>query len=101
MVQFVLIGILAAALHEYFSPRRGHRATVNTLLMAELISFLPVGLCTLVELVMPSEGRKDYPGWLCVLFAYFELYGFAVVSFVALVVGGLTLYCRSDESTSG
>jgi hypothetical protein len=96
LIQFVLITILAGALYAYLHPRRGRRATIAALVIGEVISLLPLGMAMLVGLGTCGDIWRDfganYTDAVLILIQYFEQYGFALWSFICLLVSAMILF---------
>ena len=97
LIQLVLIGVLAAALFRYLQQYYGRGPTLVVLLLSEVAA---VGGALAMEI---SQGLGEYggacrlmlgadysDGFLSIVM-FFELYRFAIVSFVALIVGAVVL----------
>jgi len=96
LFQLGLVGLLACALYAYGRSRYGHRAMVKSLLIGEMISFFPVVVQMFVGLGDYGDscrgfGDYNYPDWFLVLVSHFELSGFAISSFICLLVSTLIL----------
>jgi hypothetical protein len=97
MIQLLMIGILAGALYAYGRSRCGHRAMIAALLVGELAAFLPLAFQMLVGLGDYGNTCRrfgsDYPDWFLVLVSHFELFDFAISSFICLLVSTLIAIC--------
>lgn len=99
IIQLVLISILAAALYAYLRPRCGRKATIKALLIGELVSFLPPAFVTLVVMLLHKGHYGDtWRGFganhsdpVLILTEHFELYRFAIWSFLCLLGSALIL----------
>ena len=96
-IQLVLIAVLAGALYAYLRPRCGRKATIRALLIGELISFLPPGFVMLVGLGPYGDTCRgfgaNYSDGVLILTEHFELYNFAIYSFICLLVSALLVFC--------
>ena len=95
-IQLVLIALLAGALYVYLRPRCGRAATVGSLIIGELMSFLPPALKMLVGLGEYGDHCRasgaNYSDWVLILTEHFDLYGFAINSVICLLLSALTLF---------
>jgi hypothetical protein len=95
ILQLLLMAMLGSALYAYLSPRCGHKATMGTLIIGEILSFLPPVFRMLAGLGdYGDECRRigaEHSDPLLILIAHFELYGFALWSSFFLLVSALIL----------
>jgi hypothetical protein len=104
LVQFAIIAVLASALYAYGRSRCGQRTILNALIIGELVSLLPL----LIE-VLVGQGDygntcrgfgENYPDWVLAAASYFELFTFAISSFICLIVATGIAVC-APKSTCG
>lgn len=104
-IQLVLIAVLAGALYAYLCPRCGRRATLVALSIGELISFLPMSIATVVGLGQYGDTCRgfgaDYCDSVLVLTQHFELYSFAIWSFISLLLSALILFAVKTKARHG
>jgi hypothetical protein len=86
LIQLGLVAVLISALYAYFRPRCGRRATIMVLAVAELLAFFPP-----VSAILAGSHRYD-GDWVAIVTSYFELFEFAVCSFICLTVAGVLLF---------
>ena len=95
IVQSLLIASLTIALYFYLQPRCGRKATIAALLIGELISFVPPVLAMFAGLGQYGDICRgfgaNYSDWVLILADHFQLFGFAIYSFICLSMSALIL----------